>query len=157
MSVSVQSDDRQRRPVVNPLADELLAVSAADRAGKVIIVGQDRIDLLLALFERGFTSVDCLSAVCGPRPRRASTDVVLAPAVRSECDLQQTLHRFGGALRPHGVLVVREAVTGAIARDCRLRQLFLEAGFAAVERRPARGGGCLWCAFRDAASLARAA
>lgn len=163
MSTAVQSDarqtdDRQSRPVSNILAEELAAGCAAHPSDKVIIVGAEQLDLLLALLRRGFTDVDCLSAGCGPHPQRDGSDILIAPAVRSESELLHILQRFGCTLRPRGVIIVHEAASAGICNDCRLRQMFLEAGFAAVERQPSRGGtGHLWRAYKETAAIARAA
>lgn len=155
MSIAVDLDDR-RGPISYDLANELIAASAAHPSDKVMIAGADHLDLLIALIRRGFSSVDCQSAACGPHAPRGETDVLIAPSVRSETDLGGILQRLGPSLRPHGVIVVHSATTLDPRDERRLRQRLVEAGFTAIEPL-ASPVGHLWYARRQAAAMACAA
>lgn len=157
MSNADRSEDRQQHPISTSRADALIAACAAKPSAKIIIVGAEQIDLLLAFLRRDFACVECVSAASGPNPQRDGADVVVASAVRSEPDLLHILKRFGGTLSPHGALVIGEA-SASIGDDKRLRRILLEAGFGAVERHPSCSGfERLWCAYKQDAALARAA
>jgi hypothetical protein len=158
MSTALGSDDRRDRPIPSIVANELVAASAAHPADKVIIAGTDQLELLIALLRQGCSNIDCRSPECGPHPRAGAMDVVIAPAVRSEAELRHTLHRFGFVLRPRGVFMVLEASPHDMRNERRLRQIFFEAGFAAVERVPSRSGfGQVWRAYKQTAAMAHAA
>lgn len=138
------------------LATDLVVAAAAHPSNKIIIAGADRVDMMIDLLRRGFRDVACQAATCGPHARAGQADIVIAPDIRSEAELQTVLRRFGSALRPHGVLVMREAI--AARGDNRLRQIVLEAGFAGVARIPAdAGSGRIWCAYRAPLATAWAA
>ena len=151
------SEDRRSGGSSRSLAEEFLAASAALPTDRVIIVGSDQLKLLIALLRCGFAKVDCLSAICGPHPPRGEADIVIAPDVRSVTELHNVLHRFACTLRPRGVLLMHAADVD-FHSERRIRQMFLNAGFAALERLPCHDGiGHLWCARNQPVAMARAA
>jgi hypothetical protein len=150
--------DQQSHPRLDALARELILAADAHPSDKVIIAGAEQLDLLISLIRRGFGDVGCLSAGYGPHLRTAGTDVVIAPHVDSEAELLHILQRLGCALRSRGVLVVHETLPGDSCNDRRLRQIFLEAGFAALERVPSSvDTGHNWCAYKRSSAIALAA
>ncbi len=158
MSTTRGFDDRQHHSIPSVVANELVTAAAAHPADKVIIAGAGHLELVIALLRHRFSNVDCLSPECGPHPRAGAADVVIAPAVRSEAELRHILHRFGCTLRPRGVLMVHEASPLDLRDERLVRQIFFDAGFAAVERVPSRSGfGQVWRAYKQAAEIAHAA
>lgn len=158
VSVAGDLNDQQSHPLSEALTNELIAASDAHPSDKVIIAGAEQLELLISLIRRGFGDVGCQSAACGPHLRPAGTDVVIAPHVNSEAELLHILQRLGCALRARGVLVIHETVPGDACSDRRLRQIFLEAGFAALERVPSSvDNGHNWCAYKRSSAVALAA
>ena len=150
------SDDRQSYRISTILAEEMVAASAAPPSAKIIIVGSGQLDLLVAFLRRGYANVDCLSGDCGPHPPTGETDLVIT-AVRSEAELRHILRRFGSVLHSGGRILLHLAAID-FRNERRVRELFLNMGFAALERLPSRSGqGHLWCALRRGAAMARAA
>jgi hypothetical protein len=158
MGKTTDSIERRCEPFSIVAAQRLVAASATKPSDHVIVIGAAQIELLLALLHLGFSNVDCLSPTNGPHPREDAADAVMVPAVSSESDLRHILQRFTCTLRPRGVFVVRDARSLFPNDERRLRQLFFETGFAAVERVPAHdGSGHLWCACKQTAAMAKAA
>lgn len=150
--------DQRISPISSDLAAELVAASGAHATDKVLIAGADQLDFLVALIQRGFSQVACQSADCGPHASKGDADILIAPHVRSETDLLHILQRLGRVLGPRGVFVAYIVTPSEFGNERRLRQIFLEAGFGALERLPSRAGiGNPWCARRQAASMAWAA
>jgi hypothetical protein len=158
MGITTDAIERRCEPFSISVAKRLVAASAAQPSDHVIVIGASQIELLLALLHLGFSNVDCLSPANGPHPRKDAADAVIVPAVSSESDLRHILQRFICTLRPRGVFVVRDARSLAADDERRLRKIFFEAGFSAVERVPAHdGSGHLWCAHRRTIAMAEAA
>ena len=135
------------------LADALVAASGARAKDRITIVGSGQIELLVALVRRGFANVACRAAGTALPPARGEADILLAPTVEGEADLRCIVRQFGASLAAHGALVIRANDSAGLGGR-RVRQIFLNAGFDAVERLP---GGRFWCARKQAASLASAA
>jgi hypothetical protein len=149
-------DDR-RSPLSDLDADALIAASGAQPSDRIIIAGSDQLGLMIALIRRGFANVICQSGTCGPHSPAGQCDILIMPSLRNEPDLAQILRHLGGALRRHGVVVLR-ASPFARGSERLLRQTLMDGGFSAVERVPGRGRhGDLWCAHKYGAALARAA
>jgi hypothetical protein len=138
-------------------ANELVIASHAHPTDRVLIAGTAEIGLLTSLIRLGFTNVACQSAVSGPHAPMPKPNILIAPHVATEGELLAILVLLVRDLRPSGALVVR--AVGPLALDeRRLRRLFMNAGFTAVERRTVRDDATpLWCARKHGAALARAA
>jgi hypothetical protein len=154
--MSNTNDDR--RSPARDVVHEVITASGARTADNVTIAGTEHLEILIELIRRGFSHVLCQSSDHGPHMAAPPADILIAPNVKSEADLQAVLTRLGRDLRPRGVLVMSYAQESSSFSDRRLRRLLMEGGFAAVERIAGHGSvGTLWCAHKQAASLPRAA
>ena len=140
------------------LARRLVTASGARPADVVTIAGSGHIEILIELIRRGFSDVLCRSAVDGPHMATPPADVLLAPNVTSETDLDSVLKRLGSDLRPCGILALSIPPIFSSLDERRLRRRLFECGFTAIERIAGRGdAGTLWCARKHAAAVRHAA
>jgi hypothetical protein len=157
MVINCDSRNRERA-----LAHELIAVSGARPADKVMIAGPELPEILSELIRRGFPHIRCSSEDCGAKPLSAPADVVIAGEIemKSEAAMRRLLTRLGGSLRPRGVLVISSCCdrTSSAIDDQKLRQILMQHGFMVIERIPGHGSvGTLWRAHKGTASMRPAA
>lgn len=114
-------------------AAELVIASAAKPTDLVTIAGCRHLDLLIEFFRRGFTDVTC-QADRGPHDGHRPSDVLVVPTISSDLALLHLLARFGGELRPGGMLVVRDDRPLSDRRRQQLLRLLGQRGFAPVRR-----------------------
>jgi hypothetical protein len=88
------------------LADRMAAL-AAKPTDKVTILGQAEIELLLALSRMGFAEVTCRDVARGPHIASDPADIVVAPAVKGEAELERAVKEAGRSLRRNGLFVAR--------------------------------------------------
>jgi len=158
MDTTTDPLERRCESLAISAGQRFVSAAAAKPPDHVVVIGSGQIELLLAFLHQGFSNVDCLSSARGPRPQPDTADIVIAPDVTCEAALLPILQRFTGTLRRHGVFIVRFAKPLAVGVERQLRRSFFEAGFAAVERFPARdGSGHIWCAYKQTAAVAKAA
>src|SRR5581483_3979076 len=113
------------------LASKLIEASGARAADHITIAGTRHLDLLLALYGRGFCHVACQATnqEC-PHDAQSAADILLVPHLEDERELSAVLARLAPVLRKGGKLVV-----GAVGKQevaTRLRRLLAERGFAAM-------------------------
>ncbi len=147
----------QTRPDTHALADELIAASYAHPTDKVIVAGGNHLELLIAFLRRGFLDAACIST---GRELHAidAADILIAPVLDAAADLPEILNCLGGALRPGGVLVIRATESLAVSTEQQLLPIFLQFGFAAVERLASRNhDGEVWLARKQIKIMAKAA
>jgi hypothetical protein len=148
--------DGQRR-FERTFAQEAVAASGARPGDNVTIAGRQNVEFVIDLMRRGFSNVLCQSAENGPHVSPPA-DVLIAPDLKTEADLINVLTWLGRDLRPRGVLVTTCAWASTAFDERRLRRLFMDHGFMAVERIAGRGNAeAVWCAYKGSASLRRAA
>jgi hypothetical protein len=147
----------EQRHFERTFIQEAVAASGARPEDNVTIAGKQNVEIVIDLMRRGFSNVLCRSAENGPHVSPPA-DVLIAPDLKSEADLISVLTRLGRDLRPRGVLVTTCAWASSAFDDRRLRRLFMEHGFVAMERIAGQGDAAtVWRAYKGAASLRRAA
>ena len=115
----------------------------AKHSDKVTILGNQEIDLVLALARQGFLDVTCREAARGPHISTDAADIVLVPSVRSETELASAAAEAKRALKRGGMFLAGFS-GGALDAFNRVVGRY---GFAAV---PEPGG--LLCCRRLAAT-----
>jgi hypothetical protein len=125
-------DHGQDRSTADALADELIAAAYAHPSDKIVIAETDQLELLITFLRRGFMDASCVSAAREPGPKFDDADILIAPSLHGEADLNHILRFLGGALRPGGVLVIRAAASVASCTQQQVLPIFLKFGFAAV-------------------------
>jgi hypothetical protein len=81
---------------------ELAHTTPGDR---VTILGDDEVELVSALANRGFAAVKCCGLASGPQISRNSADVVLAPTLKDDADFGTAAADAKRALKKGGVFV----------------------------------------------------
>ena len=76
------------RSLEQDLAHEVVAASGARPTDNVTIAGTEHIEILIELIRRGFSHVLCRSAEHGPHMAAPPADILIAPNIKSETELQ---------------------------------------------------------------------
>ena len=87
-------------------ADRMTAL-AARPTDRVTILGDGEIDLLLALSQRGFAEVTCRKTESRCRAASGAADIVVAPHVRGEAELESAVKEAERSLKRNGLFVAR--------------------------------------------------
>ena len=127
------------------------------QAGRVLLVGSDQIELLIALASCGFAEVTCRSAQAGPGIAERSADVVLAPTLYHQHEYAASLRRIERALRPGGMLIVGISSSPLKMRGRQIRKLLVQRGFAFVSADLEVGGLQMLCCRKVTPAMAAAA
>jgi hypothetical protein len=122
------------RDVASHLVKELITLAGARPTERVIVVGCEHIEVLIALAQRGFIEVACRTAASGPNAGEAPADLLVAPTVRSEAELLVILSRLNCCLRPGAALLFGTAGSLPAAWRKRLPKLLRQRGFVLVRR-----------------------
>jgi hypothetical protein len=93
------------------LADQLVQASGAKTADRITIAGSRHIDLLLALFDRGFGHVACqtVDQTC-PHDADSAADILLIPDIADADELDAVLARLGPVLRAGGTIALHAGI-----------------------------------------------
>jgi len=88
------------------LLDEAIRVSGVSPEDRIVIAGNEHLDLLIGLCERGFDNVGCRAPQCGPHLAGEPADLLLLPGVARETQLSAAIEWLGPELRAGGVVLV---------------------------------------------------
>jgi hypothetical protein len=138
------------------LAYEFVNASGAKPADNITIAGGGNLDLLIEFIHRGYFHVVCQSDH-GPHITAQPADILIAPHLKSKSDFDSIITQLIRDLNPHGVFVV-SCDQGSSFTEWDLRRLLKEKGFRTMRQTNSiKGAGAIFCARREAASVARAA
>lgn len=93
--------------VLMRLIDRLTARARAMRTEKITILGSGEIDLMLALARLGYADVTCRDVARTPHIPTEAADLVIAPSVKDDAELETAVAEAKRTLRPGGVFLAR--------------------------------------------------
>jgi len=146
----------RRQEFVRSLVDQVIALTGAKAADRVLIVGREQIDLLIEFAHHGFKDAACLAAEGGSIAAEPTVDLALAPAVHSESELAAALSKMRRTLDADGTLVI---ATSDLSQpwEQHLKALLMPKGFAFFRSVHRPDGGDMLCCRKQPFREARAA
>jgi hypothetical protein len=136
---------------------EIVKLVGDKRAGRVILIGCEHIELLIQLAQHGFLDVTCCKGLAGPNAGEMSADIVIAPAADREPQFPAVLSRLTHGLQPDAILILGTAGALIMTRVKHIQALLIQRGFAFTRMHLEPAGVDLWCCRKVPASQAHAA
>jgi len=126
------------RRFASGIVEQLVRSGLATPTSRVLVIGCEHIELVIALAHRGFTEVTCQATACGPSTGEPPADLVIIPKVRSNSDVITVLSqakRWG----PKTVFVFGAARSAFPTMRQALKRQLVRAEFLFSEEETRRG------------------